>query len=326
MRALQLQSRARDDSGKTVPEKSCPGTGTGGRLNAAHLRRSLTAPGAGPGSYSKRMQRRGLALGLSRLNDVDDVNGEVDRAALPPQTGFERAMESMPTRPKSCAWPPTKALPGPTILSTAHPLAGARIVWRFSSAPRWTLTRGGRGGEMSSARAQDLARIAPGRTPASPVAPAALGMCLAIPAGMNALYAAPLGIAAAIVATLTDATAQAADEHPQQAPAAPPTAALAPELAPALPAPDLLAPELAEAAARLEASDPAKLCDDKCKVLRITEATLPNTGAADLLSVVLEPEEHSLSIPKSDGTPVVTFTVLPTKVARGEGLVATGKF
>jgi hypothetical protein len=94
-----------------------------------------------------------------------------------------------------------------------------------------------------------------------------------------------------------------------------------------LPAPDLLAPELAEAtAAQLDASDPAKLCDDKCKVLELTKATLPNTGAADLLSVVLEPEEHSFSIPKGDGTPAVTFTVVATKITRGQGLVASGKF
>jgi hypothetical protein len=142
---------------------------------------------------------------------------------------------------------------------------------------------------------------------------------------MNPLYAAPLGIAAAIVGTLTDTTAQAADE-PSKDPVAPPAAQLAPSSLAAAPAPDLLAPELSEAAARLEASDPAKACDDKCKVLQITEATLPNTGAADLLSVVLQPEQHSLSIPESDLTPALTITVVPTKITRGEGLVATAKF
>jgi hypothetical protein len=143
---------------------------------------------------------------------------------------------------------------------------------------------------------------------------------------MNALYAAPLGIVAATAITLADATAQAADEAAPQL-VAPPAGELAPiPFASKLPAPDLLAPEFAEAAARLEASDPAKLCDDKCKVLELTATTLPNTGAADLLSVVLQPEQHSFSIPKSDGTPVVTFTVLATKVTRGEGLVATGTF
>jgi len=144
---------------------------------------------------------------------------------------------------------------------------------------------------------------------------------------MNALCAAPLGIAAAIVATLTDTATQAADE-PAQDLVARQAAGLTPQpLTSELPAPDVLAPELAEAAAaQLEASDPAKLCDDKCKVLELTKATLPNTGAADLLSVVLEPEEHGFSIPKSDGTPAVNFTVMPTKITSGQGLVATGTF
>lgn len=143
--------------------------------------------------------------------------------------------------------------------------------------------------------------------------------------GMNSLYAAPLGLAAALVGTLTGAAAQAADE-PSKDPVASPAAPLTPSSLAAAPAPDLLAPDLSEAAARLEASDPAKACDDKCKVLQIAEATLPNTGAADLLSVVLQPEQHSLSIPKRDGTPALTITVVPTKLTRGEGLVAMARF
>jgi hypothetical protein len=129
---------------------------------------------------------------------------------------------------------------------------------------------------------------------------------------MNAIYAAPLGIAAALAGTPADANAQ---EAPEPAPLAQPAGAT-----------DLLAPELVEVAERLEASDPAKICDDKCQVLVLTEATLPGTGAADLLSVVLEPQEHGFSIPKSDGSPALTFTVMPTKIARGQGLVATAKF
>ncbi|MEY4549353.1 MAG: hypothetical protein RL685_5548 [Pseudomonadota bacterium] len=143
---------------------------------------------------------------------------------------------------------------------------------------------------------------------------------------MNPLFAAPLGIAAALVGTLADATAQAAEE-PQQQPLAPPAGEVASDLlASEAPAPDLLDPELAVAAAQLEASDPAKICDDKCKAVTLTETILPNTGAADLLSVALEPEEHGLTIPKSDGTPAVTINVFPTKITRGEGLVATAKF
>lgn len=148
---------------------------------------------------------------------------------------------------------------------------------------------------------------------------------------MNALYAAPLGIAAALVGSLADATAQAAERRVPE-PMTQPSTELVPDLPTAdlpaadLSAPDLLAPEWAEAAARLEASDPAKICDDKCKAVVLTEATLPHTGAADILSVVLEPEEHGLSIPNSDGTPALTIRVMPSKIARGEGLVATAKF
>ena len=140
-------------------------------------------------------------------------------------------------------------------------------------------------------------------------------MCLAIPGGMNALYAAPLGIAAALAGTLAGATAQAAEPTPE-----PVTRPLQE------PVPDLLAPKLAEAAARLEAYDPAPGCDDKCKAVVLTEATFPGTGAADILSVVIQPEQHALSIPKSDGTPALTFMAMPTRVTRGEGLVATAKF
>ena len=92
------------------------------------------------------------------------------------------------------------------------------------------------------------------------------------------------------------------------------------------PIPDPLAPELVEAAARLEASDPAKICDDKCQVLALTEAVLPGTGASDVLGVLLEPQQHGLSISKSDGTPALTITVEPTKITRGKAVVATAKF
>jgi hypothetical protein len=143
---------------------------------------------------------------------------------------------------------------------------------------------------------------------------------------MNALYAASLGIAAALAGTLDEAAAQAAPAPAPEPLAHSAAEAVAVPVVPTLPAPDLLAPEWAEAAARLEASDPAKICDDKCQAVALTEATLPNTGAADILSVVLEPQEHGLSIPNSDGTPALTIRVIPTKIARGEGLVATAKF
>lgn len=143
---------------------------------------------------------------------------------------------------------------------------------------------------------------------------------------MNALYAAPLGIAAALVGTVADPmTAQATE--PDREPLAQPAAEMTSELLGSEPpAPDLLAPELVEAKAELEASDPAKICDEKCQAVALTETLLPNTGAADLLSIALQPEQHGLTIPKSDGTPAVTFNVFPAKIAQGEGLVATAKF
>jgi hypothetical protein len=132
---------------------------------------------------------------------------------------------------------------------------------------------------------------------------------------MIPIYAASLGIAAALAGAWAEATAPALEAPPE--PRAQPTVE---------PVRDLLAPELAEAAARLDASDPAKICDDKCRAVVFTQAALPGTGAADLLSVVLEPEAHSLSIARSDGTPALTFTVAPTRILRGEGLVARARF
>jgi hypothetical protein len=177
-----------------------------------------------------------------------------------------------------------------------------------------------------SATGQEPSQIALLRTLRTPCSVSErLGTCLALREDMNALLAAPLGIAAALAGTLADATAQAAGE-PEQQPLTPAGEVASDLLRSEPPAPDLLAPELSEAAARLEASDPAKICDDKCKAVALTETILPNTGAADLLSVALEPEEHGLTIPKSDGTPAVTINVFPTKITRGEGLVATAKF
>ena len=133
---------------------------------------------------------------------------------------------------------------------------------------------------------------------------------------MTPLFAVPLGLAAALAGTPADAAALTVAE-PALEPAVQPSAE---------PIPDPFAPELLEAAARVEESDPAKACDAKCQVVVLTEATLPSTGASDLVSVLLEPEEHGLSIPKSDGTPALTFTVKPTQLARGEGLVARARF
>jgi hypothetical protein len=133
---------------------------------------------------------------------------------------------------------------------------------------------------------------------------------------MNPILAAPLGVAAALAGALADAPAVAAEEiapHPQI-----PTAAELPR--------DLLAPRPEEAAAQQKADDPAKSCDDKCKIVALTEATLPGTGASQLAGVLLQPEEHGLNISDGDGAPALTIKVMPTKITHGQGLVATAKF
>jgi hypothetical protein len=132
---------------------------------------------------------------------------------------------------------------------------------------------------------------------------------------MNPIIAAPLGIAAALAGTLADAPAL-----PQEEAAQPRTAAAA-----ELPS-DLLAPRVEEAAAQHEATDAVNSCDDKCKLVALTEATLPGTGASQLAAVLLQPEEHGLKISNGDGTPALTIKVMPTKITHGQGLVATAKF
>jgi hypothetical protein len=60
--------------------------------------------------------------------------------------------------------------------------------------------------------------------------------------------------------------------------------------------------------------------------LALTEKALPGFGAAQIIGVLLYPEERGVSINSSDGTPALTFTVMPTKIARGQGLVAIHRF
>lgn len=132
---------------------------------------------------------------------------------------------------------------------------------------------------------------------------------------MNPILAAPLGVAAALAGALADAPAVAAEET------APPPPTPAVELPR-----DLLAPRPEEAAAQLQATDPTKSCDDKCKIVALTEATLPGTGASQLAGVLLQPEEHALNLSNSEGVPTVTIQVMPTKITRGQGLIATAKF
>ena len=52
----------------------------------------------------------------------------------------------------------------------------------------------------------------------------------------------------------------------------------------------------------------------------------PGVGAAQFLYTVLYPGKVGSSIEKPDGTAAVTFTVMPTKVTSGKGVVAMGTF
>jgi hypothetical protein len=143
---------------------------------------------------------------------------------------------------------------------------------------------------------------------------------------MNALLAAPLGVAAAVIGATVDATAQAAELPPPE-PVAPPAVELAaaPVAAPQ-PTPDVLDPDAPEGSAGSEAAAPVELCDEKCKFISLTETILPNTGVADLVSVALEPDKHTLDIPTADGDPALSIKIDPTKVQRGKAVVLTAKF
>jgi len=133
---------------------------------------------------------------------------------------------------------------------------------------------------------------------------------------MNALLG-TLTIAAAIAGTLANAHTASAEpvatkpqgEEPRGAKTA-----------------DPLDPEPRMGEHELKTGAMTKLCDIRCQVLHLTEETIPGLGASEVLYTVLYPGKVGLSIPKADGTVAVTFTVMPTQLARGKGLVAMGTF
>lgn len=142
---------------------------------------------------------------------------------------------------------------------------------------------------------------------------------------MNPSYAGPLGIAAAVIGTLTHSPTALADtpspaEPPQTVEAATST------VAPVDPEPDPLDAEPRHGERELETGEMLKLCDVRCQVLNFTEESIPDVGASQLLFTVLYPGKAGLSIPKAGGTVAVTFTVMPTQIARGKGVVAMGEF
>lgn len=70
-------------------------------------------------------------------------------------------------------------------------------------------------------------------------------------------------------------------------------------------------------------------CDGETvnKVLLVTDGVFQGIGALQILGSFIFPESRAAAtIVGSDGTPVVSFRVMPTKISRGSGLVAFGEF
>jgi len=158
---------------------------------------------------------------------------------------------------------------------------------------------------------------------------------------MNPSFVGTLGLAATLVGTLAQAGTASAELPIPEAPD-PEVPALVPEaLAPTAAVPeavvsevlgrdagavDPLDPELRPGEHELETGAMTKMCDLKCQALVFTEDTAPGLGASQVLYTIFYPRKSGLSIPNRDGTTAVTFTILPTQIARGKGLIATGTF
>jgi hypothetical protein len=70
-------------------------------------------------------------------------------------------------------------------------------------------------------------------------------------------------------------------------------------------------------------------CDGETvnKVLLVTDGIFQGIGALQILGSFIFPESRATAtIVGSDGTPALSFRVMPTKIARGSGLVAFGEF
>jgi hypothetical protein len=132
---------------------------------------------------------------------------------------------------------------------------------------------------------------------------------------MNSSYAGSLGIAAALLGALAIPNTASAD-----------SSTLEPETREARATVDPLDVEPRPGEHELRTAAMTKVCDLRCQVLTFTEDTIPGLGASQLLYTVLYPGKVGLSIPTRDGTTAVTFTVIPTQIARGKGLVAKGTF
>jgi hypothetical protein len=69
-------------------------------------------------------------------------------------------------------------------------------------------------------------------------------------------------------------------------------------------------------------------CDKETvnKVLLVTDGVFQGLGALQIIGAFIFPETRAVTIAHSDGTPAVSFTVVPSRLADGNGLVAIGNF
>jgi hypothetical protein len=70
-------------------------------------------------------------------------------------------------------------------------------------------------------------------------------------------------------------------------------------------------------------------CDGETvnKVLLVTDGVFQGIGALQILGSFIFPETTAaVTVAGSDGEPALSFRVMPTKIARGSGLVAYGEF
>jgi hypothetical protein len=62
------------------------------------------------------------------------------------------------------------------------------------------------------------------------------------------------------------------------------------------------------------------------RTLRVADGVFQGNGALQALGSFVLPERQVLTIASGDGAPALSFTIMPTKITRGRGLVAMGKF
>lgn len=132
---------------------------------------------------------------------------------------------------------------------------------------------------------------------------------------MTSPYAGTLGVAAALLGSLAEPSMAAAD-----------TSAPEPVVQGTRAPVDPLDPQPRTGEHELATAAMLKVCDLRCQAVTFAEDTVPGLGASQVLYTILYPGKLGLSIPKRDGTTAVTFTIMPTKLARGKGIVATGTF